>query len=277
MIRTRALGTAIAAVLALAAGHPAAAADFSFAVEPSFPPDRAAEIYQPLMDYLGKATGHTFRLVTSRNYHFYWRDMRASVPVDFSLDEPHFADYRIQRQGFEPLARTAEPTVYALIAQPDHAERGLDGLVGYRVVSMPSPSLGFVLLARMYRNPLAQPEIKSEATSWREGVEIVFADEGEGAIVPGRMAEMYPNLVEVRRTEPLPGAAVLAGGNVDAEAREAVRSALLSLHEDENLYQVLVEVGATRFEAATAAEYAGAQDLLRGVFGYSAASGDAGD
>lgn len=274
MIRTRVLGTAIAAVLALAAGR-STAADFSFAVEPSFPPDRAAEIYQPLMDYLAKATGHNFRLATSRNYHFYWRDMRANAPVDFSLDEPHFADYRIQRQGFEPLARTAEPTVYALVAQPDYAERGLDGLVGYRVVSMPSPSLGFVLLARMYRNPLAQPEIKSEASSWREGVDIVFAGEGEGAIVPVRIAEMYPNLVEVRRTEPLPGAAVLAGPNVDPVVKDAVRTALLTLHEDESLYEVLVEVGATRFEAATPAEYAGSQDLLRGVFGYRPPSEEA--
>lgn len=274
MTRTRVLATAVAAVLAVY-GNRATAAEFSFAVEPSFPPDRAAEIYQPLLDYLGNATGHTFRLATSRNYHFYWRDMRANAAVDFSFDEPHFADYRIQRHGFEPLARTAEPTVYAVLAQPDYADRGLAGLVGYRVVSMPSPSLGFVLLARMYRNPLAQPEIKSEASSWREGVEIVFAGEGEGAVVPVRIAEMYPNLVEVQRTEPLPGAAVLAGPEVAPEVKDAVRTALLALHEDESLYEVLVEIGATQFEAATPAEYAGAQDLLRGVFGYSPAAAPA--
>lgn len=270
MIRTWILGAAIASALALSAT--ARAADFSFAVEPAFPPERAAEIYQPLMDYLGKATGHSFRLVTTRNYHFYWRDMRASTPVDFALDEPHFADYRIQRQGFEPLARTSEQTVYAVMADPGHADDGLDGLVGYRVVSMPSPSLGFVLLARMYRNPLAQPEIKSEASSWREGIDIVFAGEGEAAIVPARIADMYPNLVEVERTEPMPGPAVLAGPNVDPEVKDAVRTALLTLHEDESLYEVLVEVGAVRFESASPADYAGSQDLLRGVFGYSEAA-----
>lgn len=268
----RVLCAAVSAAMLMMVGGRADAAEFTFAVEPSFPPDQAEEIYEPLLSYLGKATGNTFKLVTSRNYHFHWRDMRNNAPVDFTFDEPHFADYRIQRHGFVPLARTAEPTTYALIAQPDYAERGLNGLVGYRVVGMPSPSLGFVLLAQMYKNPLAQPEIKSEATSWREGVEIVFAGEGEAAIVPLRIAEMYPNLVEVQRSTPLPGTAVLAAPGVDPEVKQAVRDALLALHEDEALYEVLVEIGANRFEPATAAEYAGAQELLRGVFGYQPAA-----
>ena len=272
MTTTKVLCAVLAAALMAIGSSRADGAEFTFAVEPSVPPDRAEEIHQPLLEYLGKATGHTFRLVTSRNYHFYWRDMRANAPVDFSFDEPHFADYRIQRHGFEPLARTAEPTVYSLIAQPDYAERGLAGLVGYRVVSMPSPSLGFVLLAHLYKNPLAQPEIKSEASSWREGVEIVFAGEGEAAMVPLRIAEMYPNLVELRKSDPLPGTAVLAAAGVAPEVKQAVRDALLALHEDESLYEVLVEIGANKFEPATAAEYAGAQELLRGVFGYKAAA-----
>lgn len=274
MNQHRLLPATLSIALVLGIASAPRAADFSFGVEPSFPPDRAAEIYQPLLDYLGTATGHRFSLVTTRNYHFHWRDMRSSVPVDFVFEEAHFADYRIQRQGYEPLARTAEPTVYALIAQPEAAERGAQGLVGQRVVSMPSPSLGFVLLMQMYSNPLAQPEVTSSASSWREGVEIVFGGEGEGAMVPERIATLYPNLVEIQRSTPLPGAAVLASASVAAEARQAVREALLALHEDEDLYDVLVEIGATRFEPATAAEYAGAQDLLRGVFGYEAPRGD---
>ena len=266
-LNTRILGAAVAAALMLAAAN-AGADEFTVAVEPSFPPDQAAEIYAPLLQYLGQATGHTFKLETSRNYHFYWRDLRAGSEVDFAFEEPHFADYRIRRHGFEPLARTAEPTVYALIAQPDHAERGVNGLVGYRVVGMPSPSLGSVLLSQMYKNPLSQPEIKAEATSWREAVEIVFAGEGEAAIVPLRIAQLYPNLVELQQSDPLSGTVFVADGELAPEVKTAVRDALLALHENQELYDVLVEIGANKFEPATVEQVTGAQDLLRGVFGY---------
>src|ERR1700753_536603 len=73
----------------------AEAAEYSFGAEPSYPPDRAREIYQPLMTYLQKTTGQTFKLVTARNYHFYWRDIHATAKTDFAFDEAHFTDYRI--------------------------------------------------------------------------------------------------------------------------------------------------------------------------------------
>ncbi|HET6603933.1 MAG TPA: PhnD/SsuA/transferrin family substrate-binding protein [Xanthomonadaceae bacterium] len=246
----------------------AAAETYRFAVEPSYPPERAEEVYQPLLEYLAMATGHQFELVTSRNYHFYWRDLRRAEPVDFVFEEAHFTDYRANRAQFVPLARMVEPSVYVLLATPDHADRGLDGLVGYRVISMPSPSLGFALVSQMYRNPLSQPELKSEATSWREGVEIVFAGEGEGAVVPRRIAEQYPNLVEVQASQELPGAAVSAAPGVPEDVRTAVREALLKLHEDSAMYEVLVEIGASQFEPAERADYVGSENVLRGFFGY---------
>jgi hypothetical protein len=65
MDRTRALLVAsLAALLPLAVS----AENYRVAVEPSYPPDQALEVYTPLLDYLGKQTGHTFELVSVRNY-----------------------------------------------------------------------------------------------------------------------------------------------------------------------------------------------------------------
>jgi hypothetical protein len=259
--------TALAALLVCCA-IPAAAADYILLVEPSYPPDQVQEVYKPLGDYLTRATGHRFEVVSPRNYHFYWRDLRQNSKPDFVFEEAHFTEYRARRFGFVPLARRVEPTTYALIASPEHGDRGIDGLVGRRVATMPSPSLGFALLAEFFKNPVAQPEFRSEASSWRDGVEMVFSADAEGAMVPAHVARQYPNLVEVARSREFPGTTVSASPDVPENVREAVRAALTRLHEDESSYDVLVELGASAFEPATAADYRGAEQVLRGFFGY---------
>lgn len=261
----------VATMAALAGGFASKAShadEFSITIEPNYPATQTEQIYKPLLDYLDKATGHHFVLLTARNYHFYWRELRNATPVDFAMEDAPFVEYRMRRQQFTPLARVAEPTSYRLIAKPEFSENGPEGLVGYRVACLPSPSMGISILTGMYPNPLAQPEVKSEATSWREAVEIVFAGEGEAAMVPKHIADTYPNLYEVAASRDYPGMTVSAASSVPEEVRTAVRDALLALHEDDSLYNVLVEIGASRFVPAAASDYEGSEELLRNTFGY---------
>src|SRR5688572_25163850 len=158
---------------------PLLAADYTLAVEPNYPPAQAQQVYKPLLDYLSKATGHRFVLKTATNYHVYWHDLRSNAKTDFAFEEAHFTDYRIDRLGFRPLVRTTEGTKYVLLADPAVAEDGIPGLIGYRVVSMPAPSMGYLLLGELYKNPIAQPEIMSVATNWKDGIDMVFAQESD--------------------------------------------------------------------------------------------------
>lgn len=260
----RSLATLLLGLVAL----PVAAAEYKVALEPAYPPESNQQIYQPLLEYLERETGHRFIAITARNYNFHWRDMRQSASVDFAFEEAHFTDYRAQRQGFRPLARLAERTAYALVALPEIAEGGMDALVGRRLVSMTSPSLGYALLFEMFTNPMAQPDIRSEASSWRDGVEMIFGGEADAAMVPRFIAELYPNLQVMRTSREFPGMAFAAAPGVPEEVASAVREALLKLHENPEAYQVLVEIGSTRFEPATAADYRGNSEMLKGFFGY---------
>lgn len=244
------------------------AASFRIAVEPSYPTEQAQDVYRPLLAYLAEKTGHQFELVVARNYHFHWHDLRQNTPVDFAFEEAHFVDYRITHQQFTPLARTAETTSYALLAQPDFEAEGLKGLIGRPVACMPAPSLGFALLAELYDNPVAQPDIRSEAPSWQSGVEMVFSGEADGAMVPAHLADLYPNLVILSRSRSFPGRAVTAAPSVDPAVRQAVADALLTLHENPDAYAALAELGVTRFEVTKPADFAGSEDMLRGFFGY---------
>ena len=264
---------ALAIVFSFLLGGAANAADYTVTVEPNYPPAQAQEVYKPLLAYLSKATGHRFLLKTSGNYHVYWRDMRGGVPTDFAFEEAPFTDYRISRQRFTPIARVADPTKFILLVDSNNAAAGANGLIGRRIASMSAPSLGYLLLGELYKNPIAQPEIQSVAASWKDGVEMVFAGETDAAMVPGYIAQTYPNLVPVATSRDFIGRAFSAGPKVPADVRKKVGDALLKLHKDPALYDVISELGATQFVPATAAEYAGNERLLRGVFGYQPLKG----
>lgn len=268
--RSRFAGIALC-VLGLILGSGIAAAQapvYRVTFEPAYLPENSARIYGPLLRYLQAETGHRFTAVTPRNFQFHWRDLRQNAVTDFVFEEAHFADYRIQRFGFRPLARLAEPSSYSIIALPEVAEDGLDGLVAKRLITMTAPSLGYALLTELFLNPLSQPDIRSEAASWRDGVEMIFADEADAAIVPRYIADLYPNLQEVTRSREFPGTAFMVAPQVPDEVATAVRDALLRLHENPDASVVLQEIGSTRFEPASATEYRGAEQMLRGFFGY---------
>ncbi len=272
MINRRALRGCAALLLmsGFAATH-AWAKDFKIAVEPSYTADKQVEVYKPFIEYLNtslKGSGYTFTLVTSRNFQFFWRDIRQNTPVDFMFAEAHFTDYQDKRAGFEPLVKTAEKSSYTVLANEEVAQRGINSLIGYGVVTMPSPSLGFALLTEIFPDPIRQPNVLSSGKSWRDGVEMVFAEETDAAIVPTWLKDEYPNLIAMTTTREFPGAAISAGPSVDAAAKEAVRNTLLKLHEDPGAYEVLSELGISQFIPTNAAEYDGYDRLLKSFFGY---------
>ena len=259
---------ALAALFGLAAAQGASAAEYKLLVEPSYNVQRATEVYQPLADYLSKTTGHKITLVTSRNYHFFWRDVRQNAPVDFMFAEAHFTDFRAKRFQFEPIARTVENTSYTLLGSDQLTNTTLNGLIGKGIVTMPSPSMGFAMLLQFFPDPVRQPNMMSTAQSWQDGVEIVFAGEADAAIVPTWLQNQYPNLIPIATSKEYPGAAISAAPTVPPEAKQAVKDALLKLHEEESAYEVLSELGVTQFVEASAADYDGDEKVLEGFFGY---------
>jgi ABC-type phosphate/phosphonate transport system substrate-binding protein len=265
--------TALAFIFSVFAAGAAHAADYTVSVEPNYPAGQAQQVYKPLLDYLSRATGEHFVLRTSGNYHVFWRDLRAGTPVDFAFEEAHFTDYRVNHQRFTPLARVADPTKYVLLVDGANQAAGDNGLIGRRIASMSAPSLGYLLLGELYKNPIAQPEIQSAAASWKDGVEMVFAGETDGAMVPGYIAQTYPNLTSVATSRDFVGRGFSASPRVPAVLRKKVADALLRLNSDKSLFDVLSEIGATQFVPAGAGDYAGNERLLRGVFGYVPAPG----
>lgn len=246
------------------------AADVRLMVEPSYPPDQATEVYKPLLDYLKTSTGHNFTLVTPRNYHFFWREIRSNAPIDLVFAEAHFTDYRITKFNAEPLVRAADTTSYTLVGSAELNATDINQLVGRNIVTMPSPSLGFAILIEFFPSPIAQPNILSTAVSWKDGVEIVYAGEADAAIIPTSLQAQYPDLVPLKKSRDFPGPAFTASAGLDPQVQADIKVALLKLHENPDAYTALAELGITQFQEVRPGEYNGLEPILKEFFGYQA-------
>lgn len=265
-----AIGIRSALLLALTAIAPTlvSAAQYTFAVEPAYPAEQTQAIYKPLLNYLSKATGEQFTLVTSKNYHFYWRDIRAGSSSDFAYDEAHFADYRISHSQYVPLVRSADNISYSLVAHTDIASKGISALLGRRVATMAAPSLGYAVLLTFYPDPLRQPEIQSSAVSWKVAIESIFSGQADAAIIPNWLKAQYPNVTVLKTSREFPGATIMAAANVPKDVRQKVTDALLQLHADPSLHDIFTPLGISKFVPAEAAKFHTTEQMLKDFYGY---------
>lgn len=262
---TAILAAALACSLAIA--RPADA--LNFVVEPLYPPERSMQVHKPLIDYLREATGLDIQLVTPENFHTYWTQIRTRDDFDLVYDAPHMTDFLIQRRDYVPLAKATTPTRFTLVAGYSLEEATLDAVLGRSIVTMSAPSMGYMLLMKMFPNPLRQPNITSAAQSWEDAVQIVFDQEADAAMLPSWMAERYPQLVPIQPTENYPGKTVSASPNVAAEVRETVTQALLDAATSDNMPDISFELQVDGFEPASADDFRGHQQLLENLYGFT--------
>lgn len=246
------------------------AAEYRFTPEPAYPPDVAKQIYQPLLDYLSKATGEKFVLLTSPNYSVYWRDLLKPEQTDFSYDEAQFADYRIQHAQFVPVVRKAQPTTYTLLASSEFEGQPTRALLASRIATMPAPNLGYALLMEIFSDPVQQPDINSATASWRECLDILNSGEAGATMFPTWMLETFgnPSLATLYTSREFPGNAILAAPSVPEEIRNKVRDALVNAEGAPELPDLLLELGIDKFIPATEKDYAGQKEMLSGFYGY---------
>jgi len=235
---------------------------------PIFTPDQADLVYRPLVNYLNDVTPYRFDLQISRDFHRYWLDVRRGEMPDLVLEEAHLTAFRMQRDDYTPLVKAAEPMTYSLMASANYVDGTLRDFVGQPVSSMPSPSLGYLVLSRWYENPMQQPIIQSNASSWLDAIEIVFSMEAEAAMAPRNLAERYVNLETIETSREFPGLTLSASPAVPEEIQLEIRQALLNLHDDEDHFAAVHELDIERFIEADPQDYDGLEDWLREVTGF---------
>lgn len=250
-----------------AMGIPSALAEeYTLAIQPIQSQEKTRESYQPLANYLSKATGATIKIETAINFVAYWQSMRKDK-YDLLLDAAHFTDWRIKKKKFTPLAKVTSVVSFTLVSHQDEPVLELSELIGKPVAVLSSPSMGAVRLAELFPNPMRQPVIV-EVNNSEEAVRKIQERKAFAAIIPSPMVGGFPFLSTIQSTAQVPHMALSASPAVPREIQDKIRKALVDAKNTPEGQEMLKALFLEGFEPATPRTYDGYAKLLKGVYGY---------
>jgi phosphonate transport system substrate-binding protein len=243
------------------------AEDYMLAIQPVQSKQATLKAYQPLAQYLSEATGDHFKVVTELNFLTYWEHMRHKHDYDLVLDAAHFTDFRVKRQNYEVLVKIPDTVSYSLVTPGDVPLFDAQELIGKRVATAPSPSLGGVRLQQMFPNPLRQPTIVP-TDNFQQALEKVRSGEINAALVPTPLIRGDNTVFTVTTTKPVPHMALSASPRVDENTQKLITTVLLDANQTPKGQAMLKAINFPAFVPADSKLYDGYASLLEGVWGY---------
>jgi ABC transporter, phosphonate, periplasmic substrate-binding protein len=243
----------------------------TLAVQPVLTPEKTIKAYAPLASYLSKVTGKKIVVKANVNFLAYWSTISKAPKYDFILDAAHFTDYRIKKMKYIVLAKIPDGVSYSIITLDENLLLDPEELIGKRVATLGSPSIGAARLDALFPNPLRQP-IAVEIANVDEGIKRLLSKNVYAAILPTpivsrEMAQGKPINV-VTTTRQVPHIALSASPSVNTNTREIIRKALVNAHKTADGKAMLKAIGFAKFDPAKPAIYAGQSELLKAYWGY---------
>ena len=259
------------ALLASIAPAQAAEGECSLGVQPILSEQQTQKAFQPLADYLGKIAGKKCVVRTSPNFLAYWDQVRKGGMFDLVLDAAHFTDYRVQKQGYEILAKVPDTVSYSLIVSDQNPIIDATELIAKRIATLGVPSIGAARLNGLFPNPTRQP-MTVEIESSEKGIELLRAGKVTAAILPTPIVSQQMaqggGISVVLTTEPIPHIALSASPLIPVATRNQMRQALVNAEKTAEGRDMLKAIGFERFDPANSTIYAGQSRTLRDYWGF---------
>jgi len=225
--------------------------------------------FQPLADYLSKATGVAITVAAKPNFFAHWDAVRRDAGYDLVLDDAHFTDYRVQKFGFHVLAKLPGTMSYSLAVAADRRIVDPLELAGKLVACFGPPSIAATRLSALFSNPARRPAIV-DITGASEGLDLLLQGKVAAAMLPtSAVADLAARgrLRILTTTEPTLQMALSASPRMHPPLEEKIRAALIGT-SDAKIGEADVPIGVARFEPANAAMYANQSRLLKQYWGY---------
>lgn len=222
-------------------------------------------MYQPIADYLTRATGKRFVYRHSANWLSYSKDL-ANNTYDLVFDGPVTNGWRQDRMNHTPLVKLSTDLAFVTIARKDNAKVTMSKhLVGQKVCAHAPTDPEVVALMSQFDNPARQPVIV-ETKGWDASFQGVIDGKCAATVVPRNYLERQERgMINVlHKHQPMPSFAFSAGPRLSPQLQSKIRDALLSDDSKQATAKLRGAFGDDNFVAATSAEYANLGKLLRG-------------
>ena len=242
-----------------------------FTAPPRETPEAAAEVYQPVADYLSKIIGKKVKYKHPGTWGVYRTEMLKGS-YDIVFDGPHFNSYRMEKLSHNILAKIPERHEFVAIVRKDKTSiHTVQQMAGRTFCAHAPPNLGTLVLLSQFDNPSRQPVILS-TNGWDNIYQGVISGKCAGGVLPLANLKKFDQagLAKVIfKTAAMPNQAFSAGPRVSLEDQARIAQALASpdaAAATEKLRAVF-KVG-NSFALAGNQEYQGLAEYLRNEWGY---------
>lgn len=208
-----------------------ASADYLFSAPPRETPAQARKYYQPIADFLTKATGEKFVYDLPVSWPTYAKNMKTGA-YDLVFDGPHFVSWRIDNIQHTALVKLPQPHEWRIIARKnDPTVNDISDLEAKRVCGPASPNFGTLIMMSHFNNPVREP-VHIITKGWKDGYNAMLAGKCQATVLPKTNHVQYDPQGEqtklVYQQKPYPNQAFTAGPRMSPDLKERVRQALLS-------------------------------------------------
>jgi ABC-type phosphate/phosphonate transport system substrate-binding protein len=193
--------------------------------------ENETEVYQPIADYLSKATGKKIVYRHSDNWLSYQDGMRKGI-YDLVFDGPHFVSWRMAQLKHVPLAKLPGNLAFVIFVRKDNNRiNNIKDLAGRSVCGMAPPNLATLTFYNQFDNPSRQPLI-TEVRSF----ELAYQNVASGKCVAAVMRDQLLDKLNkdkdavrvIFRSPGVPNQAFSAGPRFSADERNKIAESLLS-------------------------------------------------
>ncbi len=232
-------------------------------------PTLTAERWNPILQYVGTASGVALRLRMGRTV-VETDDMMGRGELDFVFTNHNFQS-PYDKLGYRVIARWGgEPIRGVIIVAADSPVRQLKDLAGKKV-AFPSREAFVAYAVPLVALKTAGVTVEEVLAGNQDGaLAQLKAQQVQAAAVNSRFLKQYAEreavtFREIYLSDPYPDLAVIAHPRVPAATVEAVRKALLGMKSDPAAAALLERVKFTGFEPATDRDYDGVRRIYRQI------------
>ncbi|HEY5682759.1 MAG TPA: PhnD/SsuA/transferrin family substrate-binding protein [Sulfuricaulis sp.] len=246
--------------------------EYTFTAPPRGNEENEAKVYQPIANYLSKATGTKIVYKHSDNWLSYQDGMRKGA-FDIVFDGPHFVSWRMANLKHVPLAKLAGNLAFVVAVRKDNKHiHNIKDLAGRTVCGLAPPNLATLTLYGQFPNPVRQPLVL-EAESFEQAYKNMLEGKCTAAVMRDKMLEKLnkdkDSVRVVFHSPGMPNQAFSVGPRLPTEARYKIAAALTSPDARKQLPQFFDRYSKDKdLISANDIEFRGLIVLLKDTWGF---------